>query len=109
MRHAPAFQDKSSPTPRVRVMVMLPAGSAVNLGGLKGRPELNGTRGTVVAFHADKGRYAIRLPSAEKILLRPENLQPAPASSLLEPLADLRQQSHVPPAHPRRCERRTRD
>lgn len=70
-------------------MATLSAGSAVNIVGLKGRPELNGMRGTVLSFDADKGRYAVKLPSAEKILLKPDNLQQASQSSLLEPLADL--------------------
>ena len=45
--------------------------------GLKGRPELNGEHGTALSFDTERGRYAMELRHGEKVLIRPENLEPA--------------------------------
>lgn len=61
------------------------AGTMVVVEGLSGRPELNGKRGRVLNFVADKGRFAVELPkrggelASERVLLKPANLRPAPA------------------------------
>ena len=69
------------------------SGVRVLLSDLNSRPELNGTHGTILAFHAEKGRFAVKLSSnSEKILLRAANLTSdpaprAPAKPAVQPLA----------------------
>jgi len=47
----------------------------VQLHGLKAKPELNGTAGTLVQFHKEKGRWQVRMEDGEtQHLLKPENL-----------------------------------
>lgn len=53
-------------------------GARVRVKGLTARPELNGERGRILAFHAERGRYAVAMHvSNERILLKPVNLEPA--------------------------------
>ena len=69
-------------------------GATVVIVGLKGRSELNGRRGSVLSFNAEKGRHAVDLSlrggqlTAEKVLLHPVNLrqeaEPPPASAPCE-------------------------
>ena len=49
-------------------------GKEVGLHSLKAKPELNGAKGFVISYAADKGRYTIGLPSGEQIALKPVNL-----------------------------------
>ena len=49
-------------------------GESVTLGGLKGRPELNGERVVVGQLDGASGRYEVRLPSGEWIKVRRINL-----------------------------------
>jgi len=65
VKHAAA----AAPTPNL-------SGRRVRIGGLKGRPELNGRCGVVWRFDAAKGRYEVALEGkAEAVLLKPANLQ----------------------------------
>ena len=51
-------------------------GKRMRIHGLHGRPELNGTWGSVTAYHAGKVRYAIKLEmTGESVLLKPANLE----------------------------------
>ena len=52
----------------------LKPGARALISGLKGRPKLNGTLGTILSFDEDKGRFAVKLSSNEQILLKPANL-----------------------------------
>jgi len=60
------------------VLKPIPLGAEVELGGLTGAAELNGSRGEVVAYHADKGRFEVRLLSGSGSVttkaLRADNL-----------------------------------
>lgn len=48
--------------------------SEVTLGGLKARPELNGTAATIIGpIDRASGRYPVRLANGEKILVKPDN------------------------------------
>ena len=59
---------------------VLKTGARVLISGLDGRPELNGTHGTIISFDEDKGRFAVKLSSSnEKVLLQPANLADEPA------------------------------
>lgn len=59
----------------------LQAGACVVIGGLQGRPELNGKQGTVLSFDDVRGRYAVRVGGgSESVLLRRANLTAATAS-----------------------------
>ena len=42
------------------------AGKYVRIDGLVGRTQLNGTYGSALDWHEDRGRYAVRLPSGEQ-------------------------------------------
>lgn len=56
----------------------LSPGVKVRLVGLTGRPELNGTRGSLVAFDDSKGRWQVRLENEKTPkLFKPDNLEPA--------------------------------
>ena len=46
----------------------------VQVVGLKGRPELNGQKGTIGDFNEAKGRYPVRLESGEAVLIEMMNL-----------------------------------
>mmetsp|Transcript_47208 Transcript_47208/g.145360 ORF Transcript_47208/g.145360 Transcript_47208/m.145360 type:complete len:330 (+) Transcript_47208:306-1295(+) len=46
---------------QLTVLKPIPPGAEVELGGLSGAAELNGSRGEVVSYHADKGRFEVRL------------------------------------------------
>ena len=50
-------------------------GQLVTIVGVAARPELNGQRGAVVAFHSATGRYHVRLDSGETVALRPNLVQ----------------------------------
>ena len=53
-------------------------GAWVRVKGLTARPELNGERGRIVAYHAERGRYAVAMHlSDERILLKPTSLETA--------------------------------
>jgi hypothetical protein len=59
----------TAPTPNL-------AGRRVRIGGLKGRPALNGRCGVAGSFDAAKGRYEVAMEDeAEAVLLKPANLQ----------------------------------
>ena len=49
-------------------------GKRVDISGLSGRPELNGTTGTATAWVEAKGRYAVRLADGETVALKMANL-----------------------------------
>ena len=59
------------------------AGEPAELCGLIGQPQLNGQRVVLQGFHAEKGRWVVRLSSAEhegkEIRVKPVNLQPLAA------------------------------
>ena len=65
----------------------LPTGTRVIISGLKGRQELNGIIGSVLGFDTEKERYKVKLPSAEKILMKYANLQLATPDSPLASVA----------------------
>ena len=53
-------------------------GAWVRVKGLTARPELNGERGRIVAYHAERDRYAVAMHrSSEQILLKPASLETA--------------------------------
>ena len=52
----------------------IPPGSKVCINGLKAKPELNGTYGTVKVFVASKQRYKIVLPSGSEVGLKVNNI-----------------------------------
>ena len=52
-------QEKAKPE-RVPCNV-LPPGTRMQVGGLQSAPELNGTRGGVISYNAEKGRYIVQL------------------------------------------------
>ena len=59
----------------------LQAGARVVIGGLQGRPELNGKHGVVLSFDDVRTRYAVRVDGgSESVLLRGANLTAATAS-----------------------------
>ena len=67
----------------------LPPGLRVRLYGLAARPELNATYGKILSWDIAKGRYAVELAggsskAAERLLLRPANLQPEAGSTSAE-------------------------
>lgn len=49
-------------------------GAIVRAVGLNGRADLNGQRGTIVAFNDEKKRFAVEFDFGESVLMRPENL-----------------------------------
>ncbi|EOD29214.1 hypothetical protein EMIHUDRAFT_252010 [Emiliania huxleyi CCMP1516] len=52
----------------------------VRIHGLSARAELNSCGGTILCWHADKGRYGVQVEgSLETVLLRPTNLEEADA------------------------------
>ena len=58
--------------------VTLCVGAIVRAVGLSGRADLNGQRGTIVAFNDEKRRFAVNFDSgALSLLVRPENLEVA--------------------------------
>lgn len=67
----------------------LPAGTRVRLSGLKSRSDLNGATGCILNYATDKERYAVKLPSGEKVLLRRANLERAPEWPQPTPTPDL--------------------
>ena len=50
------------------------SGKWVEISGLQGRAELNGTRAIALQFNRTKQRYAVQLSNAEVVLLKPSNL-----------------------------------
>ena len=51
-------------------------GCTVKAHSLTSAPEHNGAEGTLVSYHADKGRWEVRLPGSDKTLaLKPDNLE----------------------------------
>ena len=46
-------------------------GDVVVVHGLQGRAELNGCKGTLRSFDSIKGRWAVQLPTAEAVLIKP--------------------------------------
>ena len=53
-------------------------GAWVRVKGLTARPELNGERGRIVAYHAERSRYAVAMHLFdERILLKPSSLETA--------------------------------
>ena len=64
------------PPPPPYDVVVIPEGTRVSISGLSSRPELNGTTATILSFVAEKARYAVKLPSGEKLRLKASNLQP---------------------------------
>jgi len=55
------------------------SGPRVTLHGLAARPELNGKRGTLVAFEESKGRWQVKMDAdGTVLLLKPECLSPPP-------------------------------
>ena len=63
----PSTDDKHSPEAVALV------GHPVRISGLQGRPELNGSTGTVL-FWAGEGRWAVEVGAGEKVKLRSANL-----------------------------------
>jgi hypothetical protein len=57
------------------------AGLRVLLGGLAGRPELNGRLGRVLSFDAAAGRHGVELDDGSRLAIKPANLSPADAPS----------------------------
>ena len=56
--------------------VAMRKGAVVRIKGLKSKPGLNGTCGTIEAFSRETGRYGVRAPSEATLLaLRPESLE----------------------------------
>ena len=49
-------------------------GTPVVLHSLVARPDLNGRKGAVVAYSADKGRYTVEV-QGETLALKPDNLK----------------------------------
>ena len=58
---------------------LLGKGTTVTINGLKARPELNGLTGSIVSYDAAKGRYAVKTPDGEQVLLKQLNLELPPA------------------------------
>ena len=56
-------------------------GAEVEVQGLTGRPELNGTQGRVLRFLRDKGRYEVKLQSGSDFSFKPANLRIIAATS----------------------------
>mgnify|MGYP006129457523 CR=1 FL=1 len=69
--------------------VPLIPGTRVLISGLNGRPELNGTHGTILSFDQGKGRFAVNLDSDEKILLKPVNASASQPCAPCAPCAPL--------------------
>ena len=57
------------------------AGSRVVLHGLVKRADLNGRKGSITAFDAAKGRYAVTFETGEAALLKPQNLSPVASAN----------------------------
>jgi hypothetical protein len=55
-------------------------GKEVVLRGIKAKPELNGTTGTVESFIAESGRYLVELPDGSRFNFKPANLAVAEAT-----------------------------
>ena len=59
-------------------------GSKVVLKGLVARAHLNGSSGIVIAFHAERGRFAVQVDGhINQLALRPVNLQPMVEAPIL--------------------------
>ena len=59
-------------------------GSKVVLKGLVARADLNGSSGIVIAFHAERGRFAVQVDGhIDPLALRPVNLQPMVEAPIL--------------------------
>ena len=54
-----------------------PAGTLVQLHGLVGKPELNGSFGAIVGYDAGKGRFRVRVDDASNVVMafKQENLR----------------------------------
>ena len=50
--------------------VELPAGSKVSIDGIKSRPEINGTVGTVIGYLPERERYNVKLDGGEELALK---------------------------------------
>ena len=51
-------------------------GKPITIAGLVAKPELNGRRGVVLSFDAERGRYHVRVDqSREVVALKPDNLE----------------------------------
>ena len=61
-------------SPAAASVDLLHIGSVVSLVRLQARPELNGRRGSLVAFDEGKGRWQVRVGNGTVLLLKPENL-----------------------------------
>ena len=51
------------------------AGTEITIVGLRARPELNGTNGIMLNWHADSERWMVKCPSGESLRLKYENVQ----------------------------------
>lgn len=54
--------------------VTITVGAIVRASGLVARADLNGQRGTVMSFNADKKRFAVSFDTGESVMVKPENL-----------------------------------
>lgn len=52
----------------------LQPGAEVKIQGIKAKPELNGLKGTLIAFDAEKGRWQVQLPDGPPKLFKEDNL-----------------------------------
>ena len=75
IRNSSTLAKVTAPRGSAAVKFMELINQLVEVHGLQSRPELNGRRGRVVAYDADKGRCGVQLPGSEKVFaLRPVNL-----------------------------------
>lgn len=59
-------------------------GTRVTIGGLKAKPELNGTIASVENFNVPTGRFNVKLENGTILALKPEALQAVPSSPVEE-------------------------
>ena len=80
-----------------REMDNLAPGTAVEVQGLKARPDLNGKRAKIVAYVGERERYQVKVDEGEEIYLRPANVSELPHASD-EPAAEAGDAAPSPPA-----------
>ena len=73
----------------------LAEGTSVVITGLRARPELNGTSGSILGFDEEKARYMVRLPSGEKVRLKPSNVQPPVYFQVMETARRMKAAGHA--------------
>ena len=56
------------------------AGTTVTIKGLQGRPELNGTAGTLIDWHTETHRWMVKTTSGESVRMRDTNIVFAPGA-----------------------------